>query len=238
MTPRVSVVIPAYNEAALLPETLRALRALSDVDELVVVDDGSTDDTADAAEGPDTFVLRLRHNVGKGGALEAGVDAARGDVLVFLDADLGVSAGEATALIEPVCRDEADLVIGCFAAREPAGFGLVQAVARGGIRLLTGLEVASPLSGQRAFHRRVLHSVPRFARRFGAEVAFTIDAVRAGWRVLEVSVAMTHAETQRDVAGFVHRGGQLWDVGKALLPRALRRGRRFAHTLPDGTDEQ
>lgn len=223
---RVSVVIPAYNEARLLPRTLAALRSLAAVDEIVVVDDGSTDKSAFVAKGPQTTVIRLERNRGKGEALQRGVALTTGEIIVLLDADLGSSAVEADKLIGPVAKDEADIVIGTFRARRPAGFGLVQKFAKAGIATLTGLHINSPLSGQRAFHRRVLRFVPRFAAGFGAEVAFTIDAARAGLRIVEVPVEMSHAETGRDWAGFVHRGRQLLHVGAALLPRYVFRSGR------------
>lgn len=224
MIDRVSVVMPAFNEAMRLPDTLGALRELGVVDEIIVVDDGSADGTAEAAKGAKTRVLSRARNGGKGEALQMGVRAARGDVIVFLDADLGATARLAHALIEPVLLDTADVVIASFRADRPSGFGLAQTVARHGVRLLAGLTMESPLSGQRAFHRRVLQAVPQFAPGFGAEVAFTIDAARAGFRVIEVPVSMKHRETGRDLKGFIHRGTQLWHIGKALLPRTSSRG--------------
>lgn len=221
MTIAVSAVIPAFNESTLLPSTLAALRQLDVIDEIVVVDDGSKDDSSAVALGTKTKVVRLASNGGKGRALQEGIRVARGDVLVLLDADLGDSAFEAYKLVEPVATDAADLVIGAFGATRPAGFGIVQTLARTGIGLLSGLEVHSPLSGQRALNRRVLQAVPRFASGFGVEVALTIDAARAGLRVVEVPVEMGHSETGRDWTGFVHRGRQLLHVTAAILPRVM-----------------
>lgn len=220
----VAVVVPAYNEAERLPGTLEALRSLDGVAEIVVVDDGSRDGTGEAARGERTTVLTLPKNRGKGAALQWGISRVHHDVVLLLDADLGASAVFAAQLVEPVLKDEADVAIATFAAVRPGGFGLVQALARRGIRSLAGVSLRSPLSGQRAIHRRVLEAVPLFAPGFGAEVAFTIDAVRAGFRLREVPVPMTHRETGRDAAGFLHRGRQLWHVARALAPRALTGG--------------
>src|SRR5690606_14696935 len=143
----ISVIIPAYNEAGPLPATVAALRGLPEVDEIVVVDDGSTDETAAVAEGLGCRVVRLVRNRGKGKALTAGVRAAKGDVLVFLDADLGASAAEARRLLAPLLAGEADMVIGRFPeAQRPGGLGMVKALARAGVRWLGGLAVAAPLS--------------------------------------------------------------------------------------------
>jgi len=170
----ISVIIPAYNEAGPLPATVAALRGLPEVDEIVVVDDGSTDETAAVAEGLGCRVVRLVRNRGKGKALTAGVRAAKGDVLVFLDADLGASAAEARRLLAPLLAGEADMVIGRFPeAQRPGGLGMVKALARAGVRWLGGLAVAAPLSGQRAIRRTVLEAVGDLAGGFGVEVGLT-----------------------------------------------------------------
>ncbi|HEY8416994.1 MAG TPA: glycosyltransferase family 2 protein [Limnochordales bacterium] len=220
----ISIIIPAYNEAAGLPATVGALRELDEVGEIVVADDGSTDGTAAVARRLGCRVVRLPSNRGKGAALAAGIEAAAGDVLVFLDADLGASAAEARRLWLPVLAGEADMVIGRFPPPErPGGIGLVKTLAAAGIRWLTGLSLEAPLSGQRAVRRAVLEAVPRLAGGFGVEVGLTVDAARAGFRVLEVPVAMRHRETGRDLAGFLHRGRQLWHVAGALVQRAARK---------------
>ncbi|HLT58056.1 MAG TPA: glycosyltransferase family 2 protein [Limnochordales bacterium] len=224
----VSAIIPAYNEAAILPATVAALRAVPGIHEVVVVDDGSTDETAALARGLGCRVVQLGRNRGKGAALAAGVAAAAGQVLLLLDADLGPSAREAGRLLSPILAGEADMVIGRLPpARGPGGFGLVKALAGAGIRWLTGLSLAAPLSGQRAVRREVLAALPGLAGGFGVEVGLTIDAARAGFRVVEVPVAMEHRETGRDMAGFWHRGRQLWHVAGALARRVGRpAGRR------------
>src|SRR5690606_32026743 len=90
----VSVIVPAYNEARALPATLAAVRRLP-IDEVIVVDDGSSDGTGPTARRCGAEVVRLPANQGKGAALSAGLSTARGDVLLLLDADLGASACEA-----------------------------------------------------------------------------------------------------------------------------------------------
>lgn len=210
---RVSVVIPAYNEAARIAATVRAVRELPEVAEVIVVDDASTDETAALAEKAGAKVLRLPANRGKGAALNHGVAGASGDVVVLLDADLGESAREARALILPILRGEADMTVARFPSTgKKAGFGLVKGLARAGIRYFTGLEVTAPLSGQRALSREVLQCVLPFARGYGVEVALTIRAARKGFRIREIPVVMRHRETGRDLGGFIHRGRQFRDV--------------------------
>jgi glycosyltransferase involved in cell wall biosynthesis len=217
----ISAVIPAYNEAGVLPETLRALAHVTLIDEVVVVDDGSSDATAELAERHGAKCIRLAVNQGKGAALRAGIEAAEGDILVLLDADLGETAEQAGLLLAPVLAGDADLAIATFPVipGKGGGLGLVVRLARWGIRRATGRTMAAPLSGQRAMRRSVLQTIGNPAPRFGVETAMTIDALRAGVRVLEVPTTMTHRVTGRDAASVRHRTRQLFDVARALWSR-------------------
>ena len=98
------------------------------------------------------------------------------------------------------------------------GFGLVRRLAQRGIRRACGFEPRAPLSGQRAVRAPILRELSS-AERFGLEVAMTVDAVRAGARVVEVDVAMDHRHTGRTLGGFAHRARQGSDMVRALWPR-------------------
>ena len=89
------------------------------------------------------------------------------------------------------------------------------------IRLLCGFRTVEPLSGQRALTSAALEAIRPLARGFGVESAMTVDAVRAGMRVVEVPAAASHRGTGRDVRGFAHRGRQAVEIALALIPRAL-----------------
>lgn len=221
----ISVIVPSHNEADRVGATIRALWDISDRLEVVVVDDGSTDSTMEAARAAGARVIRLPENRGKGAALQAGVIDSSGDVLVLLDADLGESAAQAKRLIAPVLADEADMTIATFPVipGKGGGFGLVVTLARWGIRRATRLEMAAPLSGQRALRRAVWQGVGGFAPGFCAEVALTIDAVCAGYRVMEVPTTMTHRVTGRDWRAIAHRARQFVAVARALWARRKRR---------------
>lgn len=221
----VSAILPAYNEEERIEATVRALRGLAGIGEILVVDDGSTDRTAERAQRMGARVLRLAANRGKGAALNAGAEAARGDILLLLDADLGDSAGQAERLLKPLLEDEADMSIATFPVipNRGGGFGLVVRLARWGIRRATGREMASPLSGQRALRRAVWQRAGGFAGGFGAETALTIDALRAGFRVVEVPTTMTHRVTGRDWRGIHHRARQFLAVARVLWSRRSSR---------------
>ena len=205
----VVALVPAKDRADSIVATVAALAALDAVDRVVVVDDGSADATATLAGAAGATVIRLPVNRGKGGAVAAAVAAAPdADVYLLIDADLGDTAGLADALLGPVLDGAADMTVAVLpSAGTKGGFGSVRALAAKGIRRATGFEARAPLSGQRAVRGELLRSLP-LAGRFGLETGLTIDAVRAGARVLEVDVAMDHRHTGRRLAGFRHRGNQ------------------------------
>ncbi|NPV52855.1 MAG: glycosyltransferase family 2 protein [Firmicutes bacterium] len=226
-----STIIPAYNESSHIADTVKAILELQDgigrygIDsiEVIVVDDGSRDATTELARKTGAVVIPLERNQGKGHALMRGLSAARGEVVAFLDADLGATAGEVAKLVAPVVAGDADLTIARFpAARRRGGFGLVKASARLGVKLLGGIDVVSSLSGQRAARKDVFERLTPFAGGFGVEVGMTIDAARRGYRIKEVPVDMRHAETGRDLRGFTHRARQLSSVTRAILARFFR----------------
>ncbi|HEY5541571.1 MAG TPA: glycosyltransferase [Coriobacteriia bacterium] len=216
----IAVLIPAHNEAVRIAETVRAAVTIPGVSRVVVIDDGSDDDTDRIAEGAGAKVVRLYGNRGKGTALEAGAArVANADIILLLDADLGATAAQGSALLAPLLRGDADMAIARFPRVQggTAGFGLVKRLARWGIERFGGpFEANAPLSGQRALTRACFATVRPFSAGYGVEVGLTIRALRAGFRVAEVETTMTHAATRRDVHGFVHRGRQFVHVSIAL----------------------
>lgn len=223
----VAALIPAHDEAERIAQTIRATLGIEGVSRVVVVDDGSEDDTAALAESAGAKVVRMAGNAGKGGALEAGaMRVENADVVLLLDGDLGESASEASALLAPIFAGQADMTIATFPkAPGKAGFGLVKNLARNGIRKLSGttFEAQAPLSGQRALTGECLSAIRPFAAGYGVEVALTVRALRSGFRVVEVPATMTHAHTGRDAAGFVHRGRQFVHVALALIKLRFER---------------
>jgi glycosyltransferase involved in cell wall biosynthesis len=216
-----SVVIPAYNEAQRIGDTVLAARSIATVEEVVVVDDGSTDNTAETARQAGAVVHRLSVNGGKAAAVAVGIQISRGDLLLLLDADLGAGALEAEILLKPIVAGEADMTIATFPVipGRGGGMGIVVRTARAGIQRLTGRVMQAPLSGQRAFRRELWERLPAPAAGFGLETALTIDALRAGARVVEVETGMTHRVTGNSLADRLHRLRQLVAVLRALCSR-------------------
>jgi glycosyltransferase involved in cell wall biosynthesis len=229
----VAVVIPARNESDRIRATIAGAAGLPGVDMVVVVDDGSADGTAALAESVSAVVVRHGRSRGKGAAMETGAEAVRllerdqGRVsprhLLFLDADLADTAGDAAPLIEPVRAGAADMTIAAFSARvRRGGHGLVLRLAGAGIERATGWRPAQPLSGQRCLTRAAFEAARPLAAGFGAETALTIDLLRRGMRVREVEVPLAHRATGRDWRSQLHRARQFADVARALAAR--RRG--------------
>ncbi len=232
--PRVCALLPAFNEAARIASTVRALRARREIHTVVVADDGSGDSTAELARAAGADLVLTLANGGKGAALSAAYGAARdrGDIFLLLDADLGASAAEAVKLLPLLWSSEADMTIGLlppdpdFARTgQRGGLGLVVRLARWGIHRRTGQTFAQPLSGQRAVRREVLEQQGgTFAPGFGVEVALTVGALKHGFRVREVPTQFRHHVTGGDWRSLRHRARQLWDVARVVL-RPVKEGR-------------
>jgi hypothetical protein len=215
-----TILIAARNEEERIGETVEALRGEFPAAEVIVVDGRSEDATAARAEAAGAIVVRLART-GKGEALSAGERAAAPGPLLLCDADLRGSLRE-------LAETDADLAVAAFAHRVGGGFGIAKRLARGLVRLHTGVATREPLSGQRYLSERARAACFPLAPGFGCEVRMTIDAVRAKLSFQEVELELHHRATGRDAAGFAHRGRQLLDALLAAGPLALNhRGLRL-----------
>ncbi len=230
------VVVTAYNEAARIGATLDALARAFPGARVLLADDGSTDATAAIAAARGARVVSAGRMLGKGQAATLAAREALRDaraaggapVFVLCDGDLGESAERLVALARAVERGEGDVAVAAFARRVGGGFGLALGFARWAIRRRCGLRTRAPISGQRALGADALADVLPFAHGFGMEVGMTIDAVRAGHRVVEVELDLAHRASGRSLAGFAHRGAQLLDFARAYAARGRRGGGRLA----------
>ena len=156
----VAAIIPAKDEGDRIGATVAAALVLPGVDLVVVVDDGSSDQTGRVAKAAGARVVRHSRNRGKAAAMESGAEAVRlldgaaSRHLLFLDADLGETARMAAPLIEPVVAGEADMTIAVFVTRvKLGGHGFVVKLAREGVQRITGWTPDQPLNGQRCLTR-------------------------------------------------------------------------------------
>ena len=214
MSAPLSVIIPAYNEAARLGKTLRVLVDYVSQNvpdgEVIVVDDGSSDHTADLArqvfedsKGVRTSVISYKSNLGKGRAVRLGLLAARSDIALFSDADFSTPITEAPKLVDPIVNGQYDVTFGSRAL-DRALIGVHQSWRReqGGrvfnlvVRLATGMPFWDTQCGFKAFRMSVCRPLIEAATvdRFGFDVELLYLAFRAGLRLKEIPVRWDHYE--------------------------------------------
>ena len=225
------MVIPATDEADTIAATVRACRAIPRVNLVLVVDDGSEDDTQHVARAAGAVVVRHSVNRGKASAMETGgsvvamrdIEGREPRLLLFIDADLGETATACGALVEPVASGRVDLAIAALPRQEGAGgHGFVTGLARSAIQKATGWAPTQPLSGQRCITREAFNAALPLSRGWGVETGMTIDVLTAGFTVQEIPVNLRHRATANDFAGQVHRAGQYRDVLYAVTTRRVR----------------
>jgi Glycosyl transferase family 2 len=242
-----AVIVPAWNESPRIAATVAAAAKITGVDFVLVVDDGSPDQTAAAAQRAGALVFRHARNRGKAAAIETGAAAVslieeagttlhgaadRQHLLLFLDADLAESAAEAGPLAGPVRAGDADMTVAVFTDRvRRGGFGFVTGAAGAGIERATGWRPAQPLNGQRCLTRAAFQAALPLAAGWGAETGMTIDLLRKGMVVQEVEVPLAHRATGNDLPAQLHRARQLAGVAKALASH--HRWQRGGSLSPD-----
>jgi glycosyltransferase involved in cell wall biosynthesis len=223
-----AVIVAARNEADLVGETIAALRGAFPGAAIWVADDASTDGTAEVATAAGARVVSRARPHGKGANMTAAAEAALGEgvaprLVLLCDGDLGGSAARLAPLVAAVEAGECDLAVAAFGRRVGGGFGLALGFARWAIQRLCGFEAEAPISGQRALRADVLRATLPFARGYGMELGMTVDTVRAGYRIGEFELDLSHRATGRTLGGFVHRTHQLFDFGLVYWVRRKHR---------------
>lgn len=245
----VAAIIPAMDESARIGATVTAAKQIPGVDIVLVVDDGSADDTGVLARRAGAEVITHPKNKGKAAAMMTGAFALRNReisdadpgvepshrALLFIDGDLEDSAINTAPLAEPVLAGDADMTIAILPAqkRKGGGFGFVVGLAKKGIAELSGFAATQPLSGMRCLSREAFDAALPFAAGWGVEAAMTIDVVNAGLRVEEVECDLHHRVTGRDLKAQLHRAAQYRDVARALLVRRIRAKRNQEQKVTD-----
>lgn len=215
--PRISVVMPVYNEMATIGEILGRVQAVDVEKEIVIVDDGSTDGTrkflddivrSTTAAPPEIAlsqggavprvdnirVFFQDKNRGKGAALRRGFQEARSDIIIIQDADLEYDPSDFTRLIAPIEEDRADVVYGSRFLGGPHRVHLFwHYIGNKFLTLLsdmvTDINLSDVWTCYKAFRREVLEGIDLREDRFGFEQEITIKIARGGWRVYEAPIS-------------------------------------------------
>lgn len=204
-----SVVVPCYNEEATVEALLRQVAAVPWVAEIIAVDDGSTDKTADIIQSLNIEALSFHamgSNQGKGAALRQGFRQATSEFVIVQDADLEYNPAEYGVLLEPMLAGVADVVFGSrFVSGRP--HRVLYFWHAMGNRLLTiasnaftNLNLTDMETCYKMFRREVIQSIEVEEDRFGFEPEVTAKVARGGWQVFEVGISYsgrTYAEGKK-----------------------------------------
>jgi len=192
--PRVSIIVPVYNEEKGIGRTLRQIAQLRLPSmEVVVVDDGSTDQTAgEIRKFPFVKCIVHEENRGKGAALCTGFQAATGDIFVIQDADLEYPPSNIPKLLDPILNGQADVVYGSRFKGRREGMSFSHYVGNKILSLTVSLLYQTPItdvmSGHKCFKRQVIESVNLTENGFKIETEITTKILKNGWRVTEVPI--------------------------------------------------
>lgn len=201
---KVAAIVPAYNEEQTVGDVVRCLKASPLIAEVIVVSDGSNDQTAIRAKEAGAIVVELKENVGKGGAMKEGTAHTDADIFLFIDADLvGLTQNHISTLLEPVLNYQAEMTVGVFEDG----------------RLATDLaqKIAPFLSGQRAIRQELFKSIPEIEHsRYGVEMSLSRYADKHNVRVKMVSLPalsqIMKEEKRGIVKGFCLRLKMYWEI--------------------------
>jgi glycosyltransferase involved in cell wall biosynthesis len=208
---RLSIVLPAKNEGAALKEVLPRLRMLQPGAEIIVVDDGSTDDTRAICEASDVLCLSSPYSMGNGAAIKRGARAASGDILVFMDGDGQHDPSDITRFLEKL-EQGYDMVVGArdWESQAGVGRGVANTIYNWLASRMTGHHVADLTSGFRAVRaekfREFLHLLPNgFSYPTTSTMAFFRSAYPVAYVPIKAAqrVGKSHIKPVRDGIRFL-----------------------------------
>ncbi len=228
---QVLIIVPAFNEARSLPRLIDRIRSLYPLYEVVIINDGSSDDTVQVVVGTGARLVTLPCNLGIGGAMQTGFRIARDegyDIAVQVDGDGQHPAEQVHLLVDAVAQSGCDIAIG---SRFLTGSGYQSTLSRRlGIRIFSlwlsaicHTRITDPTSGFRAMNRRALELLSRNYAEDYPEVEAVLVAHRAGLRISEVPVEMSARAAGVSSIGRLRSIAYMVKVSLAILMCSLRR---------------
>ena len=215
----VSIVIPAYNESKTIEKVIDVINSLDCINEIIVVDDGSSDDTANVAQKVGATVILHSKNKGKGAAIKTGFENSTGDIVAFIDADLkNLTARQVEKIISPILDGKADLTKTKF--KRKAG-RVTELTAKPLLNFFfPELKYDQPLSGQFAAKRSFLSKI-KFEEDYGVDIGIVLDADVRGMRIKEVDIGeIEHVHSS--IEGLNKMANE---VVRTIVDRAMEYGR-------------
>ncbi len=198
MVMKLSVVMPVFNEKLTIEEIVSQVRAVGVVDEIMIVDDGSSDGTrdilAELVNLPEVRVIEHDQNQGKGAAVVTGIRAAQGDVMIIQDADLEYDPQDYIKLLEPIKTGETEVVYGSrFASKDTEKPMLMSLLANLTLTLVTNLLYGAKLTDMetcyKVFRREVVEDMRINATGFEFEPEFTAKILKQNIKIIEVPIS-------------------------------------------------
>lgn len=192
---KISVIIPAFNEQKCIKKVIKLVKKNENVDEIIVVDNNSTDETAEIAKNEGVKVLFCKEQ-GKGYAIEMGLKEAKNEIILFIDADINnYSEDLIQTLSDPIVNDEADFVKSMF---ERTGGRVTELVAKPLLDILFPevYKFSQPLSGMIAGKKSILSQI-EFEKDYGVDIGILLDMIEMDARIKEVHIGTIKNDSQQ-----------------------------------------
>jgi glycosyltransferase involved in cell wall biosynthesis len=210
---KVAAIVPAFNEEANISNVLKILLASKYLNDVILVDDGSTDKTAEIGKSLGVKVLKILGNKGKGNAMKQGLRATKAGIIAFFDADLiGLTENHIFSLIEPVLKDEADMCVGI----------------RGRLmdlpELIAKIDPLLAIGGERCIRRNLLEDIPeKFIQNFAVETSLNYYCIKNGLKIKYVNLPNLSIISKEKKwgfrKGFIIRIKMIWQIIKIRIKK-------------------
>ena len=195
---KLSIIVPVYNEPSTLEEIVNRLLALEETYEVILVNDGSANQTTDLitklSDLEPIQVIHHQNNRGKGAAIRTGLDACRGDIIAIQDADLEYDPAEISKLIAPIIHGDVDVVygsrfLGPNATSTPFYRRMANQLLTWTSNQMTGLELTDMETCYKVMTKQVIQSLELQENRFGIEPELTAKIAKQKWRLIEIPIS-------------------------------------------------